>query len=267
VSRTGTTTRDRNRGSGRTVDRRTGAAVTPLPSRRRPRPGRRRRRSLRLAIGLVLVAAAAWVMWAGPLLAVRTVQVDGTRTLPAEQVREAAGVADGTPLLRVDVAAARARVARLPQVASVEVTRGWPSSVVITVAERVPLAVVGEAGHRSLVDAEGVLFDSISGDPPAGVVPIEVAAPGPGDPATRAVLQAVRALPEKVREDVAVATAADPAEISLTLTDGTDVRWGDEGDSGTKASVLGALLDQIASGSLEPAETIDVSAPDAVVLR
>src|SRR3712207_8451305 len=43
-------------------------------------------------------------------------------------------------LLRVDVDAAEARVARLPQVASVEVTRGWPDRVVITVRERVPVA-------------------------------------------------------------------------------------------------------------------------------
>ena len=52
-----------------------------------------------------------WLLFAGPLLAVRSLQVDGLRTLPAEQVREAAGIESGTPLLRVDVDAAE---------------RGWP---------------------------------------------------------------------------------------------------------------------------------------------
>src|SRR5688572_2065637 len=157
MSRTGTTTRDRTGSRRRTPERRPAAPVTPLARRRRiPRPRSRRRRSLRLAGAVLLLAAALWFLWAGPLLAVGTVQVDGAGTLSAEEVRTAAGIEPGIPLLRVDVEAVEARVARLPQIASVEVTRGWPRSVVITVVERVPVAVVGEAGSRSLVDADGV---------------------------------------------------------------------------------------------------------------
>jgi cell division protein FtsQ len=171
-------------------------------------------------------------------------------------------------LLRVDVAAAAARVARLPQVADVQVTRGWPSSVVITVVERTPLAVVEEAGSRTLVDAEGVLFDTITGDPPEGVVRLEVAEPGPGDPATEAALAAVAALPPEVRADVTLVTAADAgAEVRLRLADDTTVLWGDGAEPERKAAVLVALLQQIAGGEIEPAGTLDVSSPGAVVLR
>jgi cell division protein FtsQ len=271
VNRTGSTTRDRS-GRRRTTDRRpterrTGAPVTALPRRRPARRPSRRRRPLQLTVAALLLVLATWALWAGPLLAVGTVQVDGTRTLPDEQVREAAGIEEGTPLLRVDVDAAAARVARLPQVADAEVTRGWPRSVVITIVERVPVAVVGEAGRRSLVDADGVLFDTITGDPPDGVVPLEVADPGPDDPVTRAALDAVVALPARVRDDVAAAAAVSAEDVSLTLDDGTVVRWGGAAESETKADVLTALLTQFADGTLEPAETIDVSAPDAVVLR
>jgi cell division protein FtsQ len=198
---------------------------------------------------------------------VSTVQVDGVTTLPADQVRETAGIDPGTPLLRVDVEAARARIARLPQVASVEVTRGWPRTVVVTVVERVPIAIVGEPGGRSLVDAEGVLFDTVTGEPPAGVVPLDVADPGPGDPSTRAALAAVGALAADLRREVASAAAATPEDISLTLTDGTLVRWGGPEDSDRKGAALAALLEQLADGGLEPAATIDVSTPAAVVLR
>ena len=65
--------------------------------------------------------------------------------------------------------------------------------------ERVPVAVVGEPGRRSLVDAEGVLFDTVTGEPPAGVVPLDVADPGPGDPATMAALDRDRAPCRAVR--------------------------------------------------------------------
>jgi cell division protein FtsQ len=152
---------------------------------------------------VVAAAVVAWLLLAGPVLVVRAVHVDGLVTLPAEQVQEAAGIGSGTPLLRVDVGTAEARVARLPQVASVEVTRDWPDRVVITVVERVPVAVVGAAGQRSLIDAHGVLFDLVTGEPPAGVVPLDVAEPSADDPATRAGIAAIGALPAALREDVA----------------------------------------------------------------
>jgi cell division protein FtsQ len=268
MSRTGTTTRDRIGGRRGTPERRPSAPVTPLTRRRRPARTRSRRgRWLRAAAAVLLLAGALWFLWAGPLLAVGTVQVDGAGTLSAEEVREAAGVEVGIPLLRVDVEDAEARVAMLPQVASVEVTRGWPQTVVVTVVERVPVAVVGQAGRRSLVDAEGVLFDTITGAAPPGVVPLDVADPRPGDPATAAALEALVALPGNVRDEVDEAAVTGPEDITLTLTDGTLVLWGGPTESAKKASVLTALLDRVADEDLEPAGVIDVSTPDAVVLR
>jgi cell division protein FtsQ len=281
VSRSGTTTRDRGgrsrrrgqgRGTERSADQRRGstrrssAAVTPT-ARRVGRPRGRLHRYLQVAAALLAVGGLAWLLLAGPVLAVRAVQVDGLARLPAEQVQEAAGIVAGTPLLRVDVDAAEARVAELPPVASVEVTRNWPDSVVITVAERVPVAVVGEPGQRSLVDAEGVLFDSVTGAAPDGVVPLDVSTPGPDDAATRAGIAALGSLPTDVREQVTGAAASSPDDISLTLGDGTLVLWGDASESREKSAALVGLLEQIAAGSLEAAGTIDVSTPDAVVLR
>ncbi len=147
------TTSDRAGPAGRAVrTARAAEPVTPLAPRRYGRPAARRRPVV-WAAALLVVAGLAGFLWAGPLLAVRSVRVDGATTLPAEQVREAAGVAEGTPLLQVDVEAATRRVAELPQVADVQVSRGWPATVVITVVERTPLAVVEEAGRRTLAFA------------------------------------------------------------------------------------------------------------------
>lgn len=266
MNRTGTTTRDRTGRSRRAPERRPTASVTPL-ARPRRRPVRRHRRPVQLAVAGTALIAVVWLLLVSPVLGVRSVQVDGLRTLPADQVREAAGIADGTPLLRVDVDGARARVARLPQVASVKVTRGWPHTVVVTVVERVPVAVVGEPGRRTLVDADGVLFDTVTGAPPAGVVSLDVASPGPGDPATKAALTAIEALPGDLRRQVASVGASTPDDITLALTDGTSVRWGGPEKSGRKGDALEAVLGQLAKGALEHATTIDVSAPEAVVLR
>ncbi|MGY2064094.1 cell division protein FtsQ/DivIB [Blastococcus sp. SYSU DS0619] len=266
MNRTGSTTRDRTRGGRRTAARRR-ARVTPLPDRR---PARRRtphRRMIQAAAALSVVAVVCWLLWLGPVLAVRAVQVDGTTTLSADQVREAAQVPDGVPLLRIDLGAVEDRVARLPQVRDVQAARGWPDRIVVTVAERVPVVVVGEPGRRSLVDADGVLFDTVTGAPPPGVVPLEVDDPAPGDPEMAAGIAAIRAIPQELREEVAEVTVPGVEDIGLTMTDGTVVTWGDAAGSDTKAQVLVALLDRIAAGELDPAAEIDVSAPDAVVLR
>jgi cell division protein FtsQ len=278
VSRVGTTTSDRagspRRRSGSS---RRGAAeqdppVTPLTPRRRRRGARRaldRRR--RLAVGLaalvLVVGLAAWVVLASPLLAVRTVQVDGVVGLSGDEVVDAAGIEVGTPLVRVDTTAAAARVAALPQVASVEVTRGWPGTVVVTLVERVPVAVVQTGGARGLVDAGGVVFETVTGPVPDGVVPLAVTAPGPDDAATRAALGAVTALPAEVRAELTGVAARTADDVTLTLTDGRTVRWGNADLTDRKARVLGALLQQVEAGAIEPGAVLDVSTPDAVVLR
>ena len=267
MNRSGSTTRDRLRGGRRSAGRRS-ARPGPLPNRRRRAPlPARQRYSLQAAGVITVLAVVGWLLWLGPVLAVRSVQVDGLSTLTAERVREAAQIPDGVPLLRADVGAVEDRVGQLPQVRSVQAARGWPDRIVITVAERVPVAVVGAPGRRSLVDAEGILFDTVSGDPPRGVVPLEVDDPGPGDAATMAGLAAIRALPVGLRDDVERVAAPGPEEIELTMVDGTVVAWGGADESATKGQVLVALLDRIGDGELEPAEMIDVSAPDAVVLR
>jgi cell division protein FtsQ len=222
---------------------------------------------VQLAAVVTGLVAVVWVLLVSPVLGVNSVQVDGVSSLAADQVRKTAGIAPGTPLLRVDVDAARSRIARLPQVASVEVTRGWPHTVVVTVVERKPVAVVGAPGQRTLVDAHGVLFDTVTGASPAGVVPLDVATPGPDDPATMAGLAAVEAMSADLRKQVASVAVASTGEITMTLTDGTLVRWGGPEESARKSDALAAVLVQLAGQKLDRASTIDVSTPGDVVLR
>ena len=265
MNRSGSTTRDRVSRGRRKVQRR-GTGATPRPSRRRSLPARRRR-PLQLATVLTVLAVIDWLLWLGPVLTVRAVQVDGVTTLAADQVREAAQVTEGVPLLRVDVGAVERRVAELTQIRSVQVARSWPDRIVITVAERVPVAVVGAPGRRSLVDADGVLFDTVTGNPPRGIVPLDVEDPGTGDPETMAGLTAILALPAGLRDDVERVTVPAVEQIELVLRDGTLVRWGNASDAATKAQAVVALVARIADGELDPAGVIDVSAPGAVVLR
>jgi hypothetical protein len=70
-----------------------------------------------------------------------------------------------------------------------------------------------------------------------------------------------------VRAQVTLVTAPTPAQVTLALPGPVTVLWGDGGAAAAKAAALRGLLDQLRSGALGAVTTIDVSAPDAVVLR
>ena len=95
-----------------------------------------RRTLVGVAVVAVLALLVTWLVAFSPLLGASTVQVQGATTLSDDQVRSAAAIADGTPLVRLDTAAVARRVEALPQVASARVTVAYPSTVTVTVLER-----------------------------------------------------------------------------------------------------------------------------------
>jgi cell division protein FtsQ len=229
----------------------------------RRRAGRRRaaRPLILVLAGLITLGAGGWLALNSSLVAVRTVTVEGTSRLASADVLKVAGVRRGTSLFRLDAAAVARRVARIPAVAHVEVARDWPHSVVISVTERTPVAVVQGPAGAVLLDRAGVAFDT-EPEPPPGLVDVQLSepVPGAGAPAARAAMQVLDALPAGVRQRVATVQAPSPLAVTLVLHGGRTVVWGSAADSRTKVAVLHALLHR-------HARVYDVSTPDVVVTR
>ena len=124
------------------------------------------RRVVALLVVMGLGVGGVWLVYFSDVLAVEKVEVEGTRTLGSEQVREVAAVPAGQPLARVDLDAIRARVEALAVVRDAQVTRTWPDRVQIDVEERVAIAVVDIGGQIRGMDAEGVVFREYPKPPP-----------------------------------------------------------------------------------------------------
>jgi cell division protein FtsQ len=248
---------------------RAGSEAVPPSVRRFMARARRRqvRSALPWAVICVLAAVLAlvgWTLWSSSLLGVREVRVAGTELATPAQVRQVAAVTEGVPLLRVDLGAVAARVRGLAPVAGVRVHRAWPHALVIEVVERTGVAAVRDDDSYALVDSGGVIFHTVP-ERPAGLPVLSLAEGVSPDPATRAALTVLAALPEPVRVEVDKLTVAGPAGISLTLHDGRKLVWGDETDSALKATVAAALL---ADGEVAAAgQVIDVSAPNVVSIH
>ncbi|WP_030430849.1 cell division protein FtsQ/DivIB [Allokutzneria albata] len=237
----------------------------PVRGGRRPPPrGRGGRRPVRrvrsrvrpwmvLLVVLVLLALG-YVGLFTSVLGVRTVEVAGTKTITAEEVRAAAAIPDGHPILRLSSSGVAARVKALPVVESAEVDWSLPSTVTISVVERTPVAVFPAEDGTKLVDRTGTPYATVPAAPP-GLPLLKLARIAPDDPTTLAAVGVLTALPEKLRVDVQVISAESPGDIRLALSGDREVRWGGTADSPRKAEVLLVLLTRQGS-------TYNVSSPD-----
>lgn len=236
--------------------------------RREPRtevaavPGRRRRWPWLLAIALVLVllAGAVYAVFFSPLLGVRGVTIAGAPAELTAKVRAVVDVPDGTPLARVDLDAIAASVESVPEVAEVEVARSWPDTLAIDVVPRVPVAVTSANGQFWLLDAQGDPYLSVPA-PPAGMITVQLVAPGTGDPSTSAALAVAASLTEQFRPQVAIVSARTAFDVELTLVDGRRVIWGEATDSAQKMQMLPALL------SAQEGTEYDITDPSLVTVR
>jgi cell division protein FtsQ len=228
-----------------------------------PKPlSRRGVRGLKMLTWLVVLTVIGvglgLILYFTPLMSARSLVVTGTGVVTREEVVAAAKVTLGTPLLQIDTDEVADRVAGIARVASARVQREYPSTLRITIVERVPIVVKDYPDGPHLFDKDGV--DFATAPPPPGLAYIDVDHPGPNDPPTRAALQVMTSLSPDVVGQVSRIAAPSVASITLTLTDGRTVVWGTTDRTDEKAEKLGALLTQ-------PGHTYDVSSPDLPTVK
>jgi cell division protein FtsQ len=254
----------RGPGPGTTSERTVGIDTTELPGRRRfaLRARAVRRASLWWKLGVplvvVIIAAALWFVWSGPVLVLRSVTVRGVPSADVAEVRRAAALPMGRPMLRLDLEAARERVRALRSVRAVTVSRSWPTGVVVSVTVRTPVAVVKDAsGRLHLADSTGTTYADVSVAPKdLPVVSADAANPA----AVQTVVDVLAALPAAVRAQVTSAEAKGPDAVILRLgrAGAVTVEWGSADETQLKASVLQTLRRQNPR-----AHHFDLSAPRA----
>ncbi|MFE1317857.1 cell division protein FtsQ/DivIB [Kitasatospora phosalacinea] len=220
-----------------------------------------------VALGALVVGGLGWTVFFSSALDVRGVAVQGLDSgkLTQQDVERALGGTASGPLARVDLDEARAEVAKVPRVASVEVWRGWPHTLRVKVTERRAVAAIQRDGGGFVqVDARGVEF-ATEPQPPPGVPVVALQLSGPAQDAVavidrptlvRSAVTVAAGLPPDVAKQAGSLTVYSYDDIRLQLASGATVRWGSAEETPRKAAVLTALLGQKASN-------YDVSAPDA----
>jgi cell division protein FtsQ len=238
------------------------------------------RRRLLIVLAIVLVVLVPAAVFGGralrhacetsPRLAIREIEVVGTRRLDPEDLAQEAGVQTGDNLFRMNPALAEARLSTNPWVAGVDIRRGFPSRVVIRIAEREPVALVDAAGWVA-VDASGAIL-------PLGAIEERFDLPiitGSGAPANidperlargAAFLRIVAAERPYLLRDLSEVNVADANDlVAYTMHSGTAVRFGADGFAEKLARLVPVLEDL--SGVDRIPVTIDLRFAGQAVVR
>lgn len=120
-------------------------------------------------VALLLIGSVVGV-WEGyrrilrlPYFHVAEVRVEGNMQVASEEVAAGLGIAPGTSILEVDLAALSRRLRQNPWIKEAQVRRRLPITLVIQVVERLPEAVF-VADRRYLLSADGVILAALEGD-------------------------------------------------------------------------------------------------------
>lgn len=214
---------------------------------------------------VAVFAAASTVAVAIYTLRVTAIEVVGTEALQPGDVLAASGVHAGERILWLRTSEVAARVEAFPGVASVDVQRRLPGTLIIRVTERA--AAVFLEGTRGLAaDGSGMVFARRA----TPGIPVLAGWHGRGrpgtalDPASRVVVGALHDFPPRLLARIRRITLF--GSVTMILDDGTEIRFGQTNDLLLKARAAEAVL-AVAVSKHEKLAYVDVRAPGAPASR
>jgi len=189
-----------------------------------------------------------WTLYQSSLFLVEDIKVVGNHRLDSGKVIQMANVHLGEPLISVNPKAVSKDLSKIAQIKSAQVERGWPHSVLITVTERSPVAVVKSGAGFNLIDDAGMLAGRI-GKKPKKMYVIDAT---PSTPAMLAAVQIALVLP--TRWKVVTISNTNSKGVIVELDKGQTIIFGTGDQPRLKVKVANSLL-------LNKYKNINVSAP------
>jgi cell division protein FtsQ len=239
--------------------------------RRRPSPARRLR-PFWILIGFVVVVLIAGGLfaasWSG--FAPKYVIVSGNAMTSRAEILNSAQISGTRSMWLQNPSSIAARIERLPFIANARVYRVPPATMVVSVSERKPYAIVRSGRSEAIVDRD---LRVLQAPPPAdSPLPIFVLSEAT-DLTPGAFVKGRDAL--ALRDDYHAMLAAHvvPARLSIdrfggivaTMRDGVSVLFGDDDDLAKKLPLVNPIFAQVVRSSRR-ISAIDLRAPSTPVV-
>ena len=197
--------------------------------------GRRRQKKWNVIesfVFIMLVLVTGFVLLHSSVFEVRKVLVRGNHFLSEEKIRSAADIGLGVNIFKLKMAVVSANLKQVPMIKDAQVNRSLPSSVIITVVERVPLGLLPTKEGFIEVDDEGMyLAGAAAGTPGLPVitgVQADVSAPGQliESEKLKSALAVISGLPAGSAANLSEVHVDDDGQIKIYTTEGYQCRFG-----------------------------------------
>lgn len=227
---------------------------------------RRQRRTVLALVVVTVGAIGAMLLVQSPWLDVDQIAINGAQRSDVFEIRDAAAISLGEPLLELDLDQAGDNVRNLPWIETAWVERQMNGNLTIHVQERIANAVIPTPDGLVLVDRSGRQLEVVDALP-AGFMKITgieasgvVGAPAP--PAAQGAMRLVDAIPVGMVDRVQ-GIYFEGTDINIELVGGGHVRFGSDSGLTEKLVSMETMLNQV---DLRCLWEIDVRVPSAPAL-
>lgn len=230
-----------------------------------------RSRGFTLALALFVGLLGAYAVLQSPLFSLQTVELAGARRLTSDDVLLETGIRPGTHLFSIDLRRAARLLEQHPLIEGVSLRRRIPSTLVVRVEERTPVAYLALEGSLWMIDAGAIpVLQAPAPVEPLPLItlgiPVRVEPGVPIDlPPLLSALEFTGALPP---DALALLSEVHVSGDGLTAftRDAIVIDLGAGEAAEEKATVFGGLLDQLRDRNV-PVSRIDLRHPKSPVIR
>jgi len=235
-----------------------GVAQVKREERERRQSTRRRasrRRLIATLTAVLVVVAAATALYRSQVFEITDVEVLDASTLTEAAVLGRAAVPSGSTLLRFPRHAIEERLLQDPWIASAVISRDFPSTLRIRIAERVPAALVDTGQTFWIVDSSGLVMAEASLDTSSPLVAIRDVSgfePRPGRTSNSdALVNALRVLDGisgGLKSIVRAVSAPSVDETTLITESSVEIMIGEAVNLPEKSALALGILEEQGSG-------------------
>lgn len=202
---------------------------------------------------------------------VARIEVKGNRYFTREEILSFADLSTGRNIFAMDTNASQAALASQPRIASAAIRKQYPDKLLVSVAERKPVAILSYGGSFLELDKNGYVLGVLGDNQPIDLPMITGQSPNyvrTGSRLEHPVIADAAAIAGSLTEDlshqVAEINAGDPKNIILLTISRVEVWWGPASQLDEKAAVLSTLTGELAD---KAGKLLDLRAPKSPVLR
>jgi cell division protein FtsQ len=222
-----------------------------------------------VVISALLVLAGVWAYrqtQSDARFAVRKIEIAGAVHTPRAAIDAVTQRYAGLNLFQIDIARVQRDLGTLPWIARIDIEKKLPDTLRITIAERVPLALVQSGSALRYVDQQGVTFAELSPSVGDDDLPLITDAAGPELARTIALIRDLRARDPLAFARISEVRPVAPEGFALFDRQLGASLYANRADLSQKLRHLDAILaaEQLRPGSIEYA---DLRFDDRIVIK